>query len=261
MSDIKSIINKSKGLKDPNDPGFLAWLMTSIQEKVTQKISDLTPSIINEARAKITEIIRDLGPEIRGPQGSKGDQGEKGEDAHMVGPKGDKGDQGGKGDRGEKGDKGEAGPKGDQGSKGEKGSQGDEGQKGADGSSDKPNVIVEKINEATKKISLSRIADLEKALKRFESLLKKTVTSTRERAGGKSGGGMGAWVHQTFAISSATTTVTLSSKIAANSMAHIVRYQGQVQGYGTHYTISGKVVTLLFTPDDTTVLDVTYVRT
>src|SRR3990167_2455517 len=57
--------------------------------------------------------------------------------------------------------------------------------------------------------------------------------------------------HQAFSTSSATTTLTLNDKVAGD-VALWLRYNGQVLVHGTHYTVSGTLVSLLFTPDDDT---------
>ena len=72
---------------------------------------------------------------------------------------------------------------------------------------------------------------------------------------------MGNWVHEQFTTSSATTTVTIASNVAANSNAILVRYNGQLLDHGVQYTISGKVISFTFTLDDDSSVGVTYVRT
>lgn len=119
---------------------------------------------------------------------------------------------------------------------------------------DKPEVIAKKLNKLKGKVDLSVIDGL-------EALLKNLQRAIKEKHGGGIGGGMGKWVHKTTSISSATTTVTLDSKVAANGLANIARYQGQVLDYGVHYTINNKTVTLLFTPEDNTTFSIAYVRT
>jgi hypothetical protein len=61
-------------------------------------------------------------------------------------------------------------------------------------------------------------------------------------------------------VSSATTTVTLDNRVASNGKAIWLNYQGQQQAYGVHFTVSGKVVTLLFTPSNGTFIDIIYIR-
>lgn len=111
-----------------------------------------------------------------------------------------------------------------------------------------PDEVVEKINKADAKIKPEQVEGLKEAIRRVGA----------KQDGG--GGGMGNWQHEVFSISSATTTVTLARNVAAGGSAILVRYQGQLLAHGVQYTISGKVITLAFTPDDSTFLEVTYVR-
>lgn len=120
---------------------------------------------------------------------------------------------------------------------------------------EEPQKIADKLNTLTEKVEMSVIIGLKE---RFTNLINQIRTKNKETT--KSGGGMGNWIHQRFSISSATTSITLSNNIAANGMAHIARYQGQVQDLDTQYSVSGKVITLLFTPDDGTVFSIAYVR-
>lgn len=157
--------------------------------------------------------------------------------------KGDKGDKGDKGNPGGRGPRGIMGPGGDDGYTPVKGKDYFDG-KDFVGSNEE---LVTKINSSKTKIKATQIENLQEF--------------ARNRGGkGGSGGGMGNWIHETFNVSSATSTVTLRSKIAAGGMAHILRYQGQVQDYSSHYTITGKTVSLLFTPDDGTIISIAYVR-
>lgn len=119
---------------------------------------------------------------------------------------------------------------------------------------DKPPVVAKKLNTLTEKVNMSVIRGLERAFAQVYRAIKE------KGGGGKVGGGMGNWIHQRFSTSSATTTLTLQSNIAANGLAHIFRYNGQVQDYGTDYTVNGKLITLLFTPDDNSVCSIAYVR-
>lgn len=133
--------------------------------------------------------------------------------------------------------------------RGPQGEQGEKGEDGKDGSPDTGDQIVAKINNAKGKISVSAIAGLSKALER--------IARNAKSSGG--GGGMGNVVHQSTAVSSATTSVSLQHRVAGSSAIWIA-YQGQTLALGTHYTVSGKDIDLLFTPDDSTALDITYIR-
>jgi len=121
---------------------------------------------------------------------------------------------------------------------------------------DKPNEVVEKVISSKELIPLSKIKGL-------KTELDKMIVAFREARGGgstQSGGGMGKWVHQQFNLTAVTSSITLSNNISAGGTAHLFRYQGQMLAMNVDYTVSGKVVSLLFTPVDGTVFDATYVR-
>lgn len=117
----------------------------------------------------------------------------------------------------------------------------------------------------TKKELLALVKPILKAWKEdFDLRLAQGLRALQSsaRAGSASrGGGMGNAQHETKNVSSATTSVSLSSDVAASGRAIWASYQGQFLVYGTHYTISGKTMTLLFTPQDDTFIDITYIRT
>lgn len=112
--------------------------------------------------------------------------------------------------------------------------------------------IVEKVNEA-KGVAISSVENLEEELKKIRQRVSRDGIQ-------RGGGGMGNVTTQSTAISSATTTITLEHNVASNGKAIWFNYQGQQQAYGTHFTVSGKTVTLLFTPDDSTNADIIYIR-
>lgn len=129
------------------------------------------------------------------------------------------------------------------------------GDSGKDGSPDTPEQVVSKVNRAETKIKKSRIDGLEEQFAFVMRAIKENVTPRH------SGGGMGNWLHEPFALTSGTTSITVSTNIAANGMAHLLRYQGQSLAYGSQYTVTGRrKFNLLFTPEDGTVADVTFVR-
>lgn len=104
----------------------------------------------------------------------------------------------------------------------------------------------------------------EKFNKKLELLSKNLRNLVRQKGGGaSSGGGMGNLQHESTATSSATTTVTTNSRIAGGGFAIWAYYNGQLIMRGTHYTVGGdqKTLTLLFTPQDSTTVDIIYVRT
>lgn len=116
-----------------------------------------------------------------------------------------------------------------------------------------PDEIARKIN------SKEGLIDL-KSIKGLENYLKNIQRSMRDKSG-ISKGGMGNVVPETFAINSSTTSITLANNVASNGRAIWFNYQGQQQAYGTHFTVSGNIVTLLFTPDDGSYADIIYIRT
>lgn len=122
------------------------------------------------------------------------------------------------------------------------------------GSPDTPQQIVEKINTLEEKIE-------QKTIKGLDTVLRSLYNSIREKKGG--GGGMGNVQHESVSVSSATTTVSINSRIAGGGFAIWAYYQGQLIVRGTHYTVGGdyKTLTLLFTPQDSTAIDLIYFRT
>ena len=136
------------------------------------------------------------------------------------------------------------------------GQNGTNGEDGKDGSPDKPDEIATKLNTLEEKVERKVIKGLDNEFRLIRQMIRE-----KNGGGGKSGGGMGQWVHEVSAISSATTTVTTNYDIAANGNAILVRYQGQVLAHGVQYTINSRIITLTFTPSDSTYLELTYVRT
>jgi hypothetical protein len=138
---------------------------------------------------------------------------------------------------------GPIGPRGAQGLRGEKGEAGPRGPKGASGDEQTPEQVVEKVNKSSKKIKPEQVEGLKEAF-------------SQRKGGG--GGGMGSVVFKTFSASG--TSYTLDYNVASSSNAIILLYQGQVLENGTHFTISGKVITTTFTPDNGTTLFAWYIR-
>lgn len=116
--------------------------------------------------------------------------------------------------------------------------------------------IAEKLNTTEESVQISVIRGLQKEL----ASIKREV-ARKDKGGG--GGGMGQVQHESTDVSSATTQVTTIYKIAGNGYAIMgAYYQGQLIMRGTHYTVGGdrKTLNLLFTPQDSTVIDIIYVR-
>jgi hypothetical protein len=133
------------------------------------------------------------------------------------------------------------------------------GKDGKDAQEVNLNALTQKVlslipKPKKEKITIETVENLSQELDTIRKNIRANNTA-------KGGGGMGAWVHQAFSTSSATTTVTLSNNVAANSTALLVRYNGQLLAHGVQYTISGKTISFTFTLDDNSTVDCTFVRT
>lgn len=130
--------------------------------------------------------------------------------------------------------------------------------------------LIKKITEGLdpKKIvkGINTLEDVleQKTIKGLSTLIKNLQDSIRQKGGGSGGGGgVGMPVHQNFATSSATTTVSTAYKIAANGNFVFVFYNGQLFMKGTHYTVGGdqKTITFLQALQDSTNVSIIYIRT
>lgn len=244
---LKNVLQKRKKRKEMDDgniSGVFEVFNQLIEEKFNKRFDELTKGIEDKVISKTDSYLGTV---------KKGDSGytpRKGRD-YFDGEKGDKGDsptspfltglikplipeplKGGKGDPGDKGN---------------------------DGSPDKPEDIVKKLN------TLNDVLDV-KVLKGLKPILRSIQDSMRAikkgigKEGGMKGGGMGLPVHQSFDCDGATTEFTLSNNVAANGQAAWIYYQGQFLVNSTHWSISGKTLTLTFTPEDETVIDITFIR-
>lgn len=218
------------------------YLFSKMKEEVLNWLDNARGEIISTINKLVKQEITDIRQTIK-----KGDKGDKGRDSVVPGPIGPRG-QDGKSITGSRGPEGKAstvpGPKGDKGDKGD------------NGSPDKPEEIATKLNTLEGAVDMKVIIGLQEMFANIQRAFNR-----REKGGGSSsGGGMGNWVHERWSISSATTTVSLTSNIAAGGYAHIFRYNGQVLDLDTDYTVNGKTITLLFTPQDGTVASIAYVR-
>ena len=128
--------------------------------------------------------------------------------------------------------------------KGEKGDPG-VGIKGDKGDSVDKEEVVASILESVK----PEILAIRKEIQRI---------STAKQSNG--GGGMGNIQHETKPLTAGTTSVNTSYAVAGGGYAIWAYYQGQLVMRGTHYTVSGKTITLLFTPEDGASLDIIYHR-
>lgn len=132
------------------------------------------------------------------------------------------------------------------------------GPAGKDGSPDTPKQVRDKLEslrgeERLDKSAIKGLDDLEKRIQLGAS---------------RGGGGMSRLAlqlalgklikHKTFITSSATTTSTLSERVAGDVCIWL-RYNGQMLVYGTHYTISGTTITYTFTLDDSSTVEATWI--
>jgi len=209
---------------------------------------DLTKRITTEIKGQsfITDHINSLkgdkGDSIQGPRGYKGDKGDKGDSI-----------QGPQGITGKDGKTPIAGvdyhiPK-----DGKDGVDGKDGKDGKDGSPDTPDQVVVKVNKADKKILLS-------TLDGFYELIAEMKTAIRQKGGSK-GGGMGNPQIINETVQPTTTTITLSSGIAANGSAIWLHNGGAWLVRGTHFNSTGDgLITLLFEPADNSKIEGLYIR-
>ncbi len=220
-------------------------MMESLDREITHVIENLPSSTILKG---VTQLKGDKGDFVAGPKGDKGETGKQG-------PEGKKGLKGDSGTDGKNGKDGRNGKDGKKGVDGRDGKDGKDGMNGKDGSPDKPKEIATKLNTLTAAVDQTVINGLPEAIKNIYAALRE------RKGGGKPGGGMGNWVHESFSLASGQTSVTLRGRVAANSTAILVRYQGQLQAHNTDYSVNDKVVTLTIVVETGTLLDVTYVRT
>lgn len=158
-----------------------------------------------------------------------------------------------KGDRGYSPQKGVDYNDGQNGRDGRDGVDGKDGRDGKDADPDKvADIVIRRLEKKAKKaVKVQEVEGLEDLLRALD-----------RKAGSGGGGGMGNVVHKHSSISSATTTITLDSKIAGGGFAIWAFYNGQMVARGTDYTVGAdfKTLTLSFTPSDSTVFDVVYIR-
>lgn len=111
---------------------------------------------------------------------------------------------------------------------------------------DKPEILAEKLNTLEEKIEQKAIKGLVEELK----VLNQNIRQAKQ----VKGGGMGNIIFKTFSVGSSTTTLTLDASPASGGNALILIYQGQMLENGTHFTISGTIITLTITPVDSTTM-------
>jgi len=255
MPTLKEAIAKAKKQKDFNPENWREFFNQIAKDVVFSHFKELEENLKEEAEKFIEDYIDELLVGKLQPK-FKGDKGDNPSEMELIGLikplipeplKGDPGEEGRPGKDGENGrDSLVPGPKGDK---------GDEGKPGKDGSPDTPEQIINKINTLEEKIEQKTIKGLPAFLKNLQNSFREATRKSQ------TGGGMGNWVHQSFSVNSSTTYVDLTYNVAANGYALMVFYQGQFIARGTHYTQSGKRITLTFAPDNNTTIDVAYVRT
>jgi hypothetical protein len=119
-----------------------------------------------------------------------------------------------------------------------------------------PEQIADKLNTLKEKVEISVI----KGLNKYLDNLRKSIREKTKFSGG--GGGMGNWVTESPSgtINGINTTFTIPSNVASNGKAIILLYNGQVQEYTNHFTVSGKTITMTFAPETGSTLFVMFIR-
>lgn len=250
---LKEVIQSHRA-SNTNDPvAFKAYLLTqaeemlenmltTIVERKMAELKEMSEQMREEAREMMKEATDTLAEETVNTLTRVVKKGDKGDS--IIGPKGETGD------RGEQGLPGKNGKNGLNGLDGLSGTDGKDGKDGKDGSPDTSEQIAYKLNGKHL---------LEKsAIKGLEEALKKTSSVTRI----PSGGGVGNPQHETFSVSSATTSIRTAFPVAANGFFVFAFYQGQLIVRGTHYTVDSdrRTLPLTFTPQDSTNIDLIYIR-
>lgn len=232
---------KSKKMVTPEPTNIQDYLFSKLRPEVISWLESIKDDVLSVVRDVISTEVSSLRKGIK-----KGDKGDKGADSFVVGPMGP---QGPKGDS-------IVGPIGPQGPVGPAGESivGPQGPAGENGSPDTVDEIATKLNSKENIVDMSVIKGLREMFASMERAFNK-------KGGGATGGGMGNWIHESFAVTSATTTVTITNNVAANGNAILVRYNGQLLNHGVQYTISAKTITFTFTLDDDSNVGITYVRT
>lgn len=247
MTTLKEAIAKKERELNKSNGDVTAFILERVDQIVEAKTNELKTEILSSINDEIKSAIADIKSKMQ-----KGDPGLPG----LRGPKGDS----------IKGEPGPIGPKPKAGKDYPIPQNGKTPKVGVDffiptpipgpsGSPDKPIEIVDKLNKTKELVEPYVIRGLES--------WKKNISGSIREKSGKSGGGMGNWLHQNTATSSATTTVTITTKVAANGYAMLVRYNGKLLAHNVDYTLNNTthVITFVgFTLDDNSFVDVTWVR-
>lgn len=211
-----------------------------IQQAIAAEVAALKGTITDEVRAAIKAAAEDK--LLKNLKGDKGDS--------VVGPRGVPGTNGADGKNGKDGRSIE-GPPGRDGLS-------IQGPAGKDGSPDTPDQVVDKVITSKKKIPRSKIDGLDDALIQIQRTAREKGASVT-----KKGGGMGNVTHQATSTSSATTSVATTNRIAGNGFALWVYYNGALLSRGVQYTVGTdqKTISFTFTLDDSSTVDIIYIRT
>lgn len=268
------------------NPGFASLLeMQQIKRQLRDELKDEIKNIAQEIVKDITEtrdqtkerIIRETRDEVERMMKNKDFDViqtivNKTVSQTLANIKGDRGD---KGEKGEKGDVGEPGQTPDKqeivqsvllkipppipGKNGKNANPKDVLKLIKLPKSETGEQIAEKLNTTKSSIKLAAIQGLEEELKSLSS----RISNARQ----KSGGGMGNVQHETFSISSGTTTVQTNHTIAGNGTAIVnFAYQNANLELTNHYTVGSDKRTITFDSDvqsqlqDNTIASITYIR-
>lgn len=243
MTDIKGIIQSSK---EKRDPGLIIYnALTSIQRKM----------------AELTAMVTDLEKKVFQIENKK-----DATDLDVIGLFQGMSIHGRDGEMGPMGPEGPCGPCGPAGESGMDAEAIDEAKIVATILTqlpeailpDTPIQIADKLNTLEEKVDWTVIRGLKQIIANLEKNIKNI---NREKGGGGGGGGLGLPVSQSFTGNGVLTSFTLSSRVSANGKAIWVYYNGQWLVNNTHYTVSGSTLSLTFTPEADTTVDVLFIRT
>lgn len=231
------------------DMNWRQLIAEAAEAEISRLWDEMSPEIkaecLAEARGRVKEIVDNLligrlKPEFKGERGDKGERGES-----IVGPEGPQGPQGKSGK-----DSTIPGPIGPQ------------GPAGRDGAPDTAEQVRDKIQslKGDARLDKNAIKGLAEELGLIMRTIKAKIIAGKD---GKAGGGMGNVQHESFDVSSATTTVTAAYPIGGAGYAIFgMYYNGQQVHRGSHYTVgtNRRTLTLTFTPEDSTKITIVYMR-
>jgi hypothetical protein len=133
-----------------------------------------------------------------------------------------------------------------------------DGKDGKDGREIEPKEIVKKLESLSgnSRLSTSAVRNLDEKLQELMQMIRRIPSGRRSGVGG----GMGDVKNETNNTSSATTTLTTAHMILGGAAVWL-DYNGQTLARGTHFTVGSdrQTITLLFTPEDATTIQVIYI--